>query len=534
VLLLGVSGCRPNACDDADLLRAASLLKDRSSVTLDAGLGALADACPALPPSLQADLTARAHHAADESAAAVPLLPVADVAHAALFQRVCPRMEDERDAVLQADDFDLALRTTCDVDRYGVIVDDEPFVRDDIVPLMVYEWLTSTGAERETSREVARSLMYVGADGEERRHLCEQRDVGCEHLVAGMGIALPRSTSNTRPQDAVELLISRTHVTVEGVRVLALADGFERHVSGTLLAALGSRALSGHHALVLADRHTPFEVLANAAFTATKAGYADIDLAVLTDRSLRRIPLAVPLRWLRQSDRHHDRPLPLQLHVNRDAVTVTVGGTDIEKRFECTRSSADCDALAKHMAEFKEEFPHETVATFVIAGDAPLQTVVSVIDIARGLDCELPNGHREVPPDCLFWQPIIETTPRLFWNMDRIVGIELGEPRVDLREGGVEQEPILAALTSGREAIATCLLGHLPLLSDLREDLFVVVARSPGGVVAQVPDRGFRGTPLERCVLDPLGLAPPAPGRGSVAFDHVGLQLTIPVTLELR
>jgi hypothetical protein len=316
--------------------------------------------------------------------------------------------------------------------------------------------------------------------------------------------------------------------------VLALANGFERHVSGTLLAALWSQALSKRNALVLADRHTPFEVLANVAFTANKAGYAGIDLAVLTDRSLRRIPLAVPLQWLSPRDWHVDRPLPVHLDVHRDAVAVTVGGSTTEKRFECTRSSAECDALAQFMAELEEKVPHETVATFVVADDVPLQTMVSVIDIARGLGCKLPDNRGEVPQDCLFWQPIIETTPRLYWNIDRIVGIELGEPRVDVREGGVEQKPLLAAFTSGRDAIATCLLGNLPLLSDLREDLLVVVARSPEGVVAQVPDRGFRGTPLERCVLDPLGLAPPAPDKGSGAFEHVGLQLTIPVTLELR
>lgn len=492
---------------------------------------ALAQACPALPEGLQTDL--RSRFLPD---APVIVVPLGDEAHAGLFRRTCPEMPVERETLLERDDFDDALRLACDVDRYGVLRVDEPFVRDDIAAFMLFEWFTTTGADPWAARTIARALMYVGASNDERELACKRQDEGCEYYVAGLDVVLPRSTSNARIQPAVDVMITSTGVSVEGE---AVADGFERHVSRALLGTLEAR--TERVALVHADADLPFATFANVAFTANKAGYEEIDLAVHAERSLRRIPLAVPRAWLRPRQwPRMERALEFQVHVHRNAVELKVAGGGPGTRLPgvpgCASSAPECLALHDEMKKYKKLFPHETVATFVTDDDVPMQDLVAVMDIVRGLECELPLDGGSIPDTCLWWQAIVETSPPLFWNIDRIQAIRLGEPTFELREaGGVKPEPLLRAIASSRETIEACVLANLPLLRDLGDDIFLAVARSPDGeLVAHVLDKAFHGQPQERCVLDPLGLALPV-HDGDWDFMHgVGVEVTIPITLDLR
>jgi biopolymer transport protein ExbD len=531
ILLLCAGACRPKACDDAELQHAVAQFEDHSADGRVQAFDALANACPALPDGLHAEL--RSRFLPDAS---VMVAPVGDQAYAALFRRTCPELPAEPDALLESDDFDDALRLACDVDRYGVLRVDEPFVRDDIVAFMLFEWLTTTGADPWAARTIARALMYVDTSQDERELACKRQDEGCEYYVAGLDVVLPRSTSNSRIQPAVDLMIASTGVSVEGEPV---DEGFERHVSRGLLATLEAR--TERAALLHADAGLPFATFANVAFTANKAGYEEIDVAVHAERSLRRIPLAVPRAWLSPREwPRMERSLELEVHVHRNALELKVGGGGPGTRFEgvpgCASSAPECLALADEMKKYKKLFPHETVATFVTDDDVPMQDLVAVMDIVRGLECELPLDGGAIPDTCLWWQAIVETSPPLFWNIDRIQAIRLGEPTFELREaGGVKPKPLLRAIASSRETIEACLLANLPLLRDLGDDIFLAVARAPDGkLVAHVLDKAFADQPQERCVLDPLGLALPIHDGNWDFFRSVGVEITIPVTLDLR
>jgi hypothetical protein len=99
----------------------------------------------------------------------------------------------------------------------------------------------------------------------------------------------------------------------------------------------------------------------------------------------------------------------------------------------------------------------------------------------------------------------------------------------------VKPKPLLRAIASSRETIEACLLANLPLLRDLGDDIFLAVARAPDGkLVAHVLDKAFADQPQERCVLDPLGLALPIHDGNWDFFRSVGVEITIPVTLDLR
>ena len=49
--------------------------------------------------------------------------------------------------------------------------------------------------------------------------------------------------------------------------------------------------------------------------------------------------------------------------------------------------------------------------TISAENDIPLQSIINTMDALRGRDCQLMNavsGNEEVPPECLFWSPIVE------------------------------------------------------------------------------------------------------------------------------
>lgn len=72
----------------------------------------------------------------------------------------------------------------------------------------------------------------------------------------------------------------------------------------------------------------------------------------------------------------------------------------------------DFAALEAKAKELKEAHGHETVVTISAENSIPMQVLISTMDATRGTDCKL-NAFQsgsidEPPPECLFWQPIVE------------------------------------------------------------------------------------------------------------------------------
>ena len=71
----------------------------------------------------------------------------------------------------------------------------------------------------------------------------------------------------------------------------------------------------------------------------------------------------------------------------------------------------DYKALEAKAKEYKASSPEETVVTISAENTIPMQVLVSTMDHLRGTECKLIaaiQGGEAVPPECLFWQPIVE------------------------------------------------------------------------------------------------------------------------------
>lgn len=71
----------------------------------------------------------------------------------------------------------------------------------------------------------------------------------------------------------------------------------------------------------------------------------------------------------------------------------------------------DYSRLEAESKKYKDLFPHETVVTISAENSIPMQVLIRTMDAMRGQDCKLIGAMRdgeEVPPECLFWQAIVE------------------------------------------------------------------------------------------------------------------------------
>lgn len=69
----------------------------------------------------------------------------------------------------------------------------------------------------------------------------------------------------------------------------------------------------------------------------------------------------------------------------------------------------DYAALEALAHKYKQAFPEESVVTLSAEGKVPLAALVQTMDALRGKDCHLARAAvGEVPPECLFWQPVVE------------------------------------------------------------------------------------------------------------------------------
>jgi biopolymer transport protein ExbD len=70
----------------------------------------------------------------------------------------------------------------------------------------------------------------------------------------------------------------------------------------------------------------------------------------------------------------------------------------------------DYAALEAKAKELKEIAKHETVVTISAENDIPMAVLISTMDAVRGTECKLLmlKEDEEIPPECLFFQPIVE------------------------------------------------------------------------------------------------------------------------------
>ena len=70
----------------------------------------------------------------------------------------------------------------------------------------------------------------------------------------------------------------------------------------------------------------------------------------------------------------------------------------------------DYAKLEAEAAKYKKLFPHETVVTISAENSIPMQALINTMDALRGSECKLLKAMagEEVPPECYFWQAIVE------------------------------------------------------------------------------------------------------------------------------
>ncbi|MEM7154192.1 MAG: biopolymer transporter ExbD [Myxococcota bacterium] len=70
----------------------------------------------------------------------------------------------------------------------------------------------------------------------------------------------------------------------------------------------------------------------------------------------------------------------------------------------------DYAKLEAEAAKYKSLFAHETVVTVSAENSIPMQVLINTMDALRGSECKLLKAMsgEEVPPECYFWQTIVE------------------------------------------------------------------------------------------------------------------------------
>lgn len=557
-LLDPMGGCS-KPCDEDGLRAASQALEDRSPEGRRLGLNALGQACPGMPSGLRMGLVAAYGETAADLRASMYAKRAADETLAKLFKRTCPRTEAERDQALEAEDRAAATRQTCRLDRFGVLEPNELFVTRDLDAFLLYQWLTASRIDEALARTVARNLMAVGAGDQELKALCYDNGSGCAVLFARAGVRLARSTVDAPLRESVELRVSPTEVAVEGEHVLTLSEGrpsdsaFDHHVAEPVRLAMLRHARTAreradrnqeewHHRLSLvADASVPFGTIADALFSARKAGYDEFGFVVGSQhQGAAVVYVSPPLAWFEFDLSPTRKAGPLQLSFVVHATDVQVRATDVDETLHV-------DAVAQRVAALKKQFPHETVATFRVDPDVSLQRLVALIDTVRGENCLLGAMGDQVPAACLFWQTIVDTNPSLYFNVDVAHTFALGEAKVlrskvlrskVLRSARVPSgEGLLARYEKARASIRTCLAAEPEFMARLRtRDLISVdIGVSPTDskqVVGLVrPAERWPDTIEKRCILTPLGIETMAPR----SRDHIDLatSVVIPVHFDV-
>mgnify|MGYP001218510967 CR=1 FL=1 len=92
---------------------------------------------------------------------------------------------------------------------------------------------------------------------------------------------------------------------------------------------------------------------------------------------------------------------------NRQPTEECMAGRE-EYREYCKYDFPKLEAKAK---EYKSRAKKEQVVTISAINTVPMQVLVQTMDAMRGSECKLLKAMKageEIPPECYFWQPIIE------------------------------------------------------------------------------------------------------------------------------
>jgi len=125
-----------------------------------------------------------------------------------------------------------------------------------------------------------------------------------------------------------------------------------------------------------------------------------------------------------------EKPLELKVHIMEEGFRVSAAkqqeGAEAGQE---QKSDAPTIALAKPGApmddyerfnyteleakarEYKNKAPNEVVVTITAENTIPLGVLTRTMDALRGEDCRLMKAitaNEEIPPECMFWQPVIE------------------------------------------------------------------------------------------------------------------------------
>jgi biopolymer transport protein ExbD len=125
-----------------------------------------------------------------------------------------------------------------------------------------------------------------------------------------------------------------------------------------------------------------------------------------------------------------DKPLNLKVFIMEDGYRVSASGQQAgAEAGKSADSQAPTIPLAKpgtpledfdrydyagleaEAKKYKTLFPHETVVTVSAENSIPMQVLITTMDALRGSECKLLGAMQsgeEVPPECMFWQSIVE------------------------------------------------------------------------------------------------------------------------------
>lgn len=131
-----------------------------------------------------------------------------------------------------------------------------------------------------------------------------------------------------------------------------------------------------------------------------------------------------------KQEENKDKPLNLKVFIMEDGYRVSASGQQAgADAGKAADSNSPTIALAKpgtgledferydyallgaEARKYKDLFPHETVVTISAENSIPMQALIQTMDALRGFDCRLigaVNAGEEVPPECMFWQAIVE------------------------------------------------------------------------------------------------------------------------------
>jgi hypothetical protein len=131
----------------------------------------------------------------------------------------------------------------------------------------------------------------------------------------------------------------------------------------------------------------------------------------------------------KKEDKKEEEPLNLKVFIMEDGYRVSAQGqqqgADAGKSADSTKPTIPLAKPGTELTEFtrydyvkleaeakkyKQLFPHETVVTLSAENSIPMQVLITTMDALRGTDCKLLKAMQgeELPPECYFWQPIVE------------------------------------------------------------------------------------------------------------------------------